>query len=61
VPGDRRVRNVAITDRGVEVFDAAHVNAAGIATAMVAHLAPGERDELVDLLTRFTYPPGHDG
>jgi DNA-binding MarR family transcriptional regulator len=61
VPGDRRVRNVAMTDRGFEVFDAAHVKAAGIATAMVAHLAPGEYVELVDLLTRFTYPPGQDG
>ena len=55
VPGDRRVRNVAMTDRGFEVFDAAHVGAADIAAGMVAHLAPGEYDQLVDLLTRFTY------
>jgi DNA-binding MarR family transcriptional regulator len=60
VPGDRRVRNVAMTDRGVEVFDAAHVNAVDIAAALVAHLAPGEQEQLVDLLTRFTDPPSAD-
>jgi DNA-binding MarR family transcriptional regulator len=60
VPGDRRVRNVAVTDRGVEVFDAAHVNAADIAAALVAHLPPGDRDTLVDLLARFTDPPGDE-
>ena len=57
VAGDRRLRNVAITDAGRDVFDAAHVPAPDIARAMVAHLAPGEYDTLLDLLTRFTYPP----
>ena len=57
VPGDRRLRNVALTERGREVFDAAHAAAPDIARAMVAHLAPGEYDTLLDLLSRFTYPP----
>jgi DNA-binding MarR family transcriptional regulator len=58
VPGDRRVRAVEITARGMEVFDAAHVDAAGLAEGLVAHLRPGEAGRLMDLLTRFTYPPG---
>lgn len=57
VPGDRRARAVEVTDRGLEVFDAAHVNAVGPADELVAHLGPGEADQLMDLLTRFTYPP----
>jgi MarR family transcriptional regulator, lower aerobic nicotinate degradation pathway regulator len=57
VPGDRRLRNVALTEHGHEVFDAAHAAAPPIAQAMVAHLGPGEYDTLLDLLTRFTYPP----
>jgi MarR family transcriptional regulator, lower aerobic nicotinate degradation pathway regulator len=57
VAGDRRLRNVAITDRGREAFDAAHVPAPDITQGMVAHLAPDEYEALLDLLTRFTYPP----
>jgi DNA-binding MarR family transcriptional regulator len=57
VAGDRRVRAVEITARGLEVFNAAHVNAVGLADDLVAHLRPGETDQLIDLLTRFTYPP----
>lgn len=57
VPGDRRARAVEITARGLEVFDAAHVEAARPAEELVAHLQPGEAAALVDLLTRFTHPP----
>ncbi|HEY1574527.1 MAG TPA: MarR family winged helix-turn-helix transcriptional regulator [Pseudonocardiaceae bacterium] len=57
VPGDRRVRAVEITARGLEVFDAAQLAAAGPAEGLVAQLGPGEADQLMDLLTRFTYPP----
>ncbi|GAB2857523.1 hypothetical protein GCM10027176_69980 [Actinoallomurus bryophytorum] len=57
VAGDRRVRAVEITARGLEVFDTAQASAAGLADGLVAHLRPGETDQLVDLLTRFTYPP----
>jgi DNA-binding MarR family transcriptional regulator len=56
VPGDRRVREVEITDRGVEVFDAAHENGAALFEQLRAPLGPGEYDQLMDLLTRFTYP-----
>ncbi|HEX5117408.1 MAG TPA: MarR family winged helix-turn-helix transcriptional regulator [Pseudonocardiaceae bacterium] len=55
VPGDRRVRAVEITARGLEVFDAAHRDAVGLAEGLVAHLRPGEAEQLMDLLTRFTY------
>jgi DNA-binding MarR family transcriptional regulator len=57
VPGDRRARAVEITERGLEVFDAAHVDGVGLAEGLVSHLRPGEADHLMDLLTRFTYPP----
>jgi DNA-binding MarR family transcriptional regulator len=57
VPGDRRVREVEITPRGLEVFDEAHERAGVIADELVAHLAPGEPEKLMDILTRFTYPP----
>jgi DNA-binding MarR family transcriptional regulator len=56
VPGDRRVREVEITDRGVEVFDAAHENGAALFEQLRAPLEPGEYDQLMDLLIRFTYP-----
>lgn len=56
VPGDRRVRSVEITPQGVELFDAAHVAAAPLAERLVAQLAPGEREQFMDLLTRFAYP-----
>ena len=53
---DRRVRNVEITARGAEVFDAAHANGAPVLDELVEHLGPGEYRTLMDLLTRFTYP-----
>jgi DNA-binding MarR family transcriptional regulator len=56
-PGDRRVHTVEMTPRGLEVFDAAHVSARPIADQLVEHLRPGEAAQLLDLLTRFTYPP----
>ena len=58
VPGDRRVRAVEITPQGVELFDAAHVAAAPLAERLVADLAPGEPEQLTDLLTRFAHPAG---
>ncbi len=57
VPGDRRVHAVEMTPAGLETFDAAHVPAQEIADGLVAHLRPGEAEQLLDLLTRFTYPP----
>jgi DNA-binding MarR family transcriptional regulator len=57
LPGDRRVHLVELTPRGLEVFDAAHVSARPVADHLVAHLRPGEADQLLDLLNRFTYPP----
>lgn len=56
VAGDRRVREVVVTEKGTEVFDAAHEAAASIADGLVAHLRPGEREQLTDLLVRFTHP-----
>ncbi|WP_405866082.1 MULTISPECIES: MarR family winged helix-turn-helix transcriptional regulator [unclassified Streptomyces] len=56
VPGDRRVRAVEITPRGLELFDAAHVAAEPLAERLVAELGPGEPEKLTDLLTRFTHP-----
>ncbi|WP_405568659.1 MarR family winged helix-turn-helix transcriptional regulator [Streptomyces phaeochromogenes] len=56
VPGDRRVRAVEITPQGVELFDAAHAGAEPLAESLVTDLAPGERELLTDLLTRFAYP-----
>ena len=58
VPGDRRIHAVEMTPKGLETFDAAHVPARQIANHLVAHLLPGEAEQLADLLTRFTYPPG---
>jgi DNA-binding MarR family transcriptional regulator len=58
IPGDRRVHLVEMTPQGLEAFDAAHVSARPIADRLVAHLRPGEAGQLLDLLTRFTYPPG---
>jgi DNA-binding MarR family transcriptional regulator len=56
-PGDRRVHQVEMTQEGLAVFDAAHVSARPIADHLVSHLRPGEAAQLLDLLTRFTYPP----
>jgi DNA-binding MarR family transcriptional regulator len=57
VPGDRRMHAVEMTAEGLAAFDAAHVSARDIAAGLVAHLRPGEAERLMDLLTRFTYPP----
>ena len=54
VPGDRRVRAVEITPKGLELFDAAHVAAEPLAERLVSVLGPGEAEQLKDLLTRFT-------
>jgi hypothetical protein len=52
--GDRQVRAVAITAKGLELFDAAHVAAEPLAERPVSVLGPGEAEQLTDLLTRFT-------
>jgi DNA-binding MarR family transcriptional regulator len=57
VPGDRRIREVELTEHGLEIFDAAHRNGQSIADELVTHLGHQESDQLMDLLTRFTYPP----
>ena len=54
VPGDRRVRAVEITPKGLELFDAAHMAAAPLAERLVSVLGPGQAEQLTDLLTRFT-------
>ncbi len=54
VPGDRRVRAVEITPKGLQLFDAAHVAAEPLAERLVSVLGPGEAEQLTDLLTRFT-------
>jgi DNA-binding MarR family transcriptional regulator len=57
VPGDRRMHAVEMTEKGLETFDAAHGPARSISDGLVSHLRPGEAELLMDLLTRFTYPP----
>src|SRR6478609_6707054 len=52
VPGDRRVRAVEITPKGLELFDAAHVAAEPLAEQLVTALEPGEAEHLTGLLTR---------
>jgi MarR family transcriptional regulator, lower aerobic nicotinate degradation pathway regulator len=54
VPGDRRVRAVEITPKGLELFDAAHVAAEPLAQRLVSVLKQGEAEQLKDLLARFT-------
>ncbi|WP_062442746.1 MarR family winged helix-turn-helix transcriptional regulator [Herbidospora daliensis] len=56
VPGDRRVRAVEITEKGVELFGAAQAAAEPLAERLVAGLGPGEAERLTDLLTRVAYP-----
>lgn len=56
VPGDRRVRAVEITPKGLELFDAAHTAAKPLAERLVAALKPGEAEKLTELLTRLTSP-----
>ncbi|GBG36832.1 MarR family winged helix-turn-helix transcriptional regulator [Mycobacterium montefiorense] len=53
VPGDRRVRAVEITAKGIELFDAAHLAAEPLAERLVSAMRPGEAAQLSDLLTRF--------
>jgi MarR family transcriptional regulator, lower aerobic nicotinate degradation pathway regulator len=57
VPGDRRVRAVEITPKGLKLFDAAHVAAEPLAKRLVAPLKPAEAKQLAELLARFTAPP----
>src|SRR5262245_61779014 len=54
VPGDRRVRAVEITAEGLELFDSAHTAAEPLAERLVSVMAPGEAEQLKELLTRFT-------
>ncbi|WP_201780342.1 MarR family winged helix-turn-helix transcriptional regulator [Mycolicibacterium chlorophenolicum] len=56
VEGDRRVWMVQITEDGLEVFEEVHCEAQSIADMLIAHLKPGEPEQLMRLLTRFTYP-----
>jgi DNA-binding MarR family transcriptional regulator len=56
-PSDRRIRAIQLTEKGLAAFDEAHHAAAPIAEELTAHLRPGEAEQLLDLLTRFTYPP----
>lgn len=56
-PGDRRVHAVEMTPHGHEVFDTAHVDARPIADRLLSHMRPGEAGQILELLTRFTYPP----
>jgi DNA-binding MarR family transcriptional regulator len=56
VPHDRRIWLLDITARGIEVFEQAHVSALGIDADLVGHLAPGESEQLLDLLPRSAYP-----
>ena len=57
VPGDRRVRAVEITRKGLELFDAAHVAAEPLAEQLVSTLRPGEVEQLKRLLIRFSPQP----
>ncbi|OBJ18648.1 MarR family transcriptional regulator [Mycobacterium colombiense] len=54
VPGDRRVRAVEITRKGLKLFDSAHVAAEPLAERLVSVMGPGEAKHLEDLLIRFT-------
>ena len=54
VPGDRRLRAVEITLKGLELFDAAHVAAGPVAERLISVMGPGEAEQLKDMLTRFT-------
>ncbi len=56
VAGDRRVRAVEITRKGLELFDAAHEAAKPLAKGLVAPLKPAEAKQLTKLLARLTSP-----
>jgi MarR family transcriptional regulator, lower aerobic nicotinate degradation pathway regulator len=58
VEGDRRVWMVQITERGLKIFDEVHDAARAIADGLVAHLKPGETEQFIEMLTRFSYPAG---
>jgi MarR family transcriptional regulator, lower aerobic nicotinate degradation pathway regulator len=58
VPGDRRVRAVEITPKGLELFDAAQLAAEPHAERLVSVLGPGDAERLTDLLIRFTSHAG---
>jgi DNA-binding MarR family transcriptional regulator len=57
VPGDRRIRAVEITKKGLKVFDAAHVAAEPLAEQLVVPLEPAEAKQLTDLLNRIAALP----
>jgi len=57
VPGDRRIREVEITKKGLKVFDAAHVAAEPLAEQLTAPLKPVEARQLIDLLDRISAAP----
>ena len=59
VAGDRRLRAVELTEAGLKAFDDAHIPARVIAEDLHSHMMPGEEDQLMDLLTRYTYPDSH--
>jgi MarR family transcriptional regulator, lower aerobic nicotinate degradation pathway regulator len=54
VAGDRRLRAVEITPKGMELFDAAHVAAEPVAERLGAALGRDELEQLTDLLTRYS-------
>lgn len=56
VPGDRRVREVEITDHGLEVFDRAHRNGRHELETLLQPLDAAEFAQLMTLLERFTHP-----
>ena len=58
VPGDRRVREVEITEHGLAVFDQAHRNGSRELETLLEPLSGEEFDQLMGLLERFTHPAG---
>lgn len=56
-PHDRRVHAVSITTRGREVFTDAEHTAKQVATDLLSHLPPDDRDHLTHLLRAFAAPP----
>ena len=60
VPGDRRVRAVEITKKGLKLYDAAHAAAEPLAEKLVAPLKPTEAKQLTELLNRITAPPSDE-
>ena len=56
VPGDRRVRAVEITRKGLELFDDAHVAAGQLTERLASVLGPDETGQLTDLLSQFASP-----